>query len=499
MPTRHRLRMLANRLWDVAGAVSIRTKILGIVLGLVLLLGLGVTVQVRALLISTLQARLQEQSVSITRDVAARATDLILINDLFSLHQLLRDTQANNSDVRYAFILDSKGQVIAHTFGEGFPVGLVEANECSACGHHRTVAVMTDEGRIWDTAVPIFEGRAGTARVGLSETSLNRTVNAVTAQLLLTTVLVSAVGIAAAVLLTWVLTRPILSLVEATQAVGRGDLSRRVEVWADDEIGALAAAFNAMIADLAQAEQARAERDQLRMQLLEKVISAQEEERKRIARELHDETGQAITTLIVGLRALMEQCPSPAMRTQAEELRTLAASTLEGVRNLALELRPSVLDDLGLVAALERYIADYRVRHRLTVDFVTRGLQHNRLPPPVETAIYRIVQESLTNVVRHAQANTVSVLLEERKGKVRVIVEDDGRGFDPEAVRSSTQRLGLYGMQERVGLLGGTFVVESKPGAGTSIFVEIPTDLPQDAAAPQALPAAPPPIEEHHG
>lgn len=469
------LSRFSERLWRIIGSVSISTKILGIVLALVVLLGVGVTLQVRTLMIRTLEARLAEQSVSIAHDVAARSTDLILINDVFSLHHLLRDTQANNTDVRYAFILDEKGRVLAHTFGTGFPTELLDANTSALGEDHRSQVLMTDEGPIWDTSVPIFEGRAGTVRIGLSESGIRQAITTITIQLLLTTLLVSVVGIAAAALLTWVLTRPIQALVHATEAVARGDLSQRVDRWANDEIGALADAFNTMTSELALAEQAHAERDQLRAQLLERVISAQEDERKRIARELHDETSQSITSLLVGLRTLGETCPMSDSQQQIEDLRQIAGATLEGVRTLALELRPSVLDDLGLVAALTRYVSDYQNRYHLAVDVATLGLDENRLPPAVETALYRIVQESLTNIARHARASTVSVLLEHREGRIRAIIEDDGCGFDPVQVRASAGGLGLYGMQERVELLGGVFRIESS-NAGTAVVVEVPVE-----------------------
>ncbi|MCS6910570.1 MAG: hypothetical protein NZM11_08395 [Anaerolineales bacterium] len=168
---------LPQHFWALAGSVSIRTKILGIVLGLVLLLGLGVTAQVRYTLTRAMDAQLQEQSVSVARNVAARAADLILINDLYALHQLLRETQANNLSLRYAFVLDPNGQILAHTFGNGFPAELREANTAQADEHHRTVILNTDEGPVWDTAVPIFDGHAGIARVGLSETLMRLTVD----------------------------------------------------------------------------------------------------------------------------------------------------------------------------------------------------------------------------------------------------------------------------------------------------------------------------------
>lgn len=469
-----RLQVVFQYFWTIAGAVSIRTKILGIVLGLVLLLGLGVTVQVRAVLTRTMDAQLQEQATSVTRDVAARATDLILVNDLYALHQLLHETQANNANVRYAFIVDAKGQVLAHTFGEGFPAGLLASNTTEAAEHHHTAILITNEGKVWDTAVPIFDGRAGTARVGLSEAGVRQAVDTVTGQLLLTTVLVSVIGVTAAALLTWVLTRPILQLAHAAQAVGRGDFTQHAPRWADDEVGNLAESFNAMTKALAAAEEERAEREQLRARYVSGVIAAQEEERKRIARELHDSTSQSLTSLMVGMRALSDTCDSPIMRERADELRQVAAQTLEEVHALALQLRPSVLDDLGLLAALERYVAECRNRYPIQIDLAVRGLREGRLPMEVETALYRIVQEALTNVARHAQAATASVIVERQHSLVRAIIEDDGRGFNPQTAGLAEQRLGVYGIRERAELLGGRLTIESAPGRGASLFVEIP-------------------------
>jgi len=463
-----------QRFWAFAGAVSIRAKILGIVLGLVLLLGLGVTVQVRAILSQAMERQLEEQGSSVTHDLAARATDLILTNDLYALHQLLRETQTNNTNVRYAFIVDAQGQILAHTFGEGFPAGLLDTNSVDSDDHHRTTIITTDEGKVWDTAVPIFDGRAGVARVSLSESAVQRTVDSVTGQLLITTVLVSIVGITAAASLTWVLTRPILRLAQAAQAVGRGDLAQRVPRWANDEIGDLAESFNNMTESLAQAEEERAGREQLRARYVSGVIAAQEEERKRIARELHDGTSQSLTSLLVGMKALSDECNSPAIRQRAEDLRGVAGRTLDEVHNLALQLRPSVLDDLGLPAALERYVNDCTQRYNLQIDLAVHGFNEQRLPAEVETALYRIAQESLANVARHAQATTASILIERRNGSVRAIIEDDGRGFDPVTAGKAERRLGLYGIRERAELLGGTLTIESTPGHGSSLFVEIP-------------------------
>jgi len=215
----------------------------------------------------------------------------------------------------------------------------------------------------------------------------------------------------------------------------------------------------------------------LRRQLLERLLTVQEEERKRISRELHDQTGQPLTSLMMTLKVLEEADSLAEVRQHIGDLRDTVSQILKEVHDLALEIRPSVLDDLGLLAALRHYIGEYEHRFRVPVDLQVLGLENERLSPQTETALYRIVQEALTNVARHAQADSVSVLLENRGTSVMLIVDDDGKGFDVTRVMGSgphERNLGIYGMRERASLLGGTLTLESTPGAGTAVFVEIP-------------------------
>jgi len=450
---------------------------MGIVLALVLILGLGVTLQVRMSMEQVLRSELENREISIARELAARSTDLILTNDLFALYELIRDTVEHNEDVRYAFILDADGNLLVHSFEQGFPPDLLRVNSVDPQERYHLKILDTEEGLIHDIAVPIFEGRAGTARVGLSERRMRGTVAAVTGQLLLTTILISFIGTGAGYLLTWVLTRPLLALVRATKAVAKGDFSQRVPPWADDEIGHLSLSFNQMVAELEVAYRELERKEALRRQLLEKLITAQEEERKRISLELHDETGQTLTSLLVGLTALENSsCPSE-VKDKVRELKAVVSRTLEALHDLSVELRPRALDDLGLVTALERYLRTCAAKYGLVIDFQTVGLKDGRLPPYIETTLYRIIQEAMTNVVRHANATSVSVLLERRGSSVVAIVEDDGKGFDLDEVLQSGEekrRLGLYGMEERASLAGGKLTIESSPGQGTTVFVEIP-------------------------
>jgi signal transduction histidine kinase len=234
--------------------------------------------------------------------------------------------------------------------------------------------------------------------------------------------------------------------------------------FGDDDVR-LAEQFTARAAiavDLSE----RVARDSLR-----RVVAGQELERRRLARELHDETGQALTSILLGLKAVEESKDAEALEEASRNLRELVVATLQDVRRLAVELRPKALDDFGLVPALERLVQTFTEGTGIEVQLESR-LGEERLPGEIETTLYRLIQEALTNVVKHAHARTVSILLVRRGGKVTGIVEDDGRGFDPAEARADG--LGLVGMRERAGLVGGRLTVEASAGAGTTIAVEVP-------------------------
>jgi two-component system sensor histidine kinase UhpB len=210
----------------------------------------------------------------------------------------------------------------------------------------------------------------------------------------------------------------------------------------------------------------------------EQVLAAQEDERKRIARELHDETAQALTTLLIRLKILERSRTAAEMRGQINELREPTAETLEAVRKLAVELRPATLDDLGLAAALEGYTESYSTRHSVHVSFKADGFddRDGRLPHQVELVLYRVVQEALTNAAKHSGATQLRVELSRRPDDVVALVEDDGRGFNVEEMMRSRERgLGLFGMQERLALVAGMLVIDSLPGQGTRIHARVPS------------------------
>ena len=229
----------------------------------------------------------------------------------------------------------------------------------------------------------------------------------------------------------------------------------------DARLGESLAKRAAIAFDLSQ----RVSRDAMR-----RVVEAQELERRRLARELHDETGQALTSILLGLKTLERSVETKQGRDGVAAVRDLVVATLQDVRRLAVELRPAALDDFGLAPALERLVETVRQDTPVDVDLEI-GIGDERLPTDVETTMYRIVQEALTNIAKHAAATRISILLTRKERAVVVVVEDDGDGFD---AADPTAGLGLAGMRERVTLLGGQLRIETSPGRGTTIAAEVP-------------------------
>ena len=215
-----------------------------------------------------------------------------------------------------------------------------------------------------------------------------------------------------------------------------------------------------------------------RMQTLSRrLVEAQENERRTVARELHDEAAQALVSLRYGLQLLERETGGEGVAARVAELKQTTDAVIDSLHRLAGALRPASLDLVGLEAALRQYLRSTESKWGLAVRFKARGLEGERLPAAVETALYRVVQEAVTNVVRHASATRIDVLVERRDGRVVAMVEDDGRGFVP-ATAGGAERLGLIGMRERAEALGGTLTIESAPGEGTTIAVEVTCDDP---------------------
>ena len=212
----------------------------------------------------------------------------------------------------------------------------------------------------------------------------------------------------------------------------------------------------------------------IRGQLLERLISAQEEERHRVARELHDEAGQSLSAIMLDLARAIDELPKEAAEAKQTLLhsRSLAAQTLAELRKLIDDLRPEVLDQLGLAPALRSYVKSHLEAKDIKVQLSLSGLK-DRLPSRMEITLFRIIQEAITNVVRHSGASMVNIQVAVTNSLVTATIEDNGRGFDVEAALQASESWGLHGIRERVSVVGGQLSIESEPGQGTRIRFQI--------------------------
>ncbi len=467
-------RQAAHKGKAVLLSVPLKLKILGLALALILLFGAVTIYKVQMALSENFDAFLREESRFVATELSYQSHDYLLINDVYGLTQMLRNTVQNRPDLRYVFVRNAAGQVVAHTFEGGFPADLLGKTPGLASPGSEPKLLRTDEGGIWEATAGISNGNEGAVVVGVKGDSLRRQIGVITGSLARTTLLVAIFGVLLSLGLTWLITRPVTRLLEATRAVRRGDYSVRLApAESRDELGKLMEGFNAMALSLASADKARLEKEQLQRDFLHRVMAGQEGERKRIARELHDQTGQALASVMVDLKVLENAQGAKELDQGISRLKKVITEEMEAIHDLAVALRPTVLDDLGLMPAVEMLARNFEKRHRIQVRLNFLGFLDRRLELCLETCVYRIIQEALTNIAKHAQATEVTIFLEGGEKTLRGGVEDNGLGFEPENIDRG-KHMGVYGMQERIQLLGGSFHIDSDKGVGAMISFEIP-------------------------
>jgi signal transduction histidine kinase len=364
----------------------------------------------------------------------------IYFQDRAALEEALSGTR-NDKDVAYVIVTDSAGKTLASFRPE-----------------------RANSGRgVYEVAAPIREGNRELARlrIGMSLARLHREIAATRVNILILSALILAAGLIAVVLISNVLTRPLREVAAGAQRIAAGELTHRVPAGRGDEIGLLAASFNDMAAKIA-------ERDASLRQLSKRLLSIQEQERIRIAREVHDELGQALTAMKIDLQQIGRK------HSQLQEPLGGVAHTIdeivELVRRIAADLRPSILDDLGITAALEQQLR--RLRESTGITTTLTVSEEPEIDMLTGATLYRIAKEALSNVVRHANATAVGISLTLEGGAAVLRIKDNGRGMPPAV--DPNKSLGLLGIRERAELLGGSVTIDSRPGEGTMLTAILP-------------------------
>ncbi len=400
-------------------------------------------------------------------------------------------------------VLDSSGHVIASTDATRQPGALAQAPALAAAVRDRTTFVGAGTGA--DAGTMLAMAPMGLAHWGVLIRQDESVALARSASVRRTLLWLSPALLGLGLLFAWGAARsvrgPIALLTDSAERIAYGNLSQPIPDLGQDEVGRLGRSFEqmrmALRSSMSHVERANLElerrveertrqledlyrqlkeRDAWREELLRKVISAQEDERKRLARELHDETSQTLSALAMKIETALAAWPAPASRDRLAEAKGLTVRTLEELHRIIFDLRPSVLDDLGLLSAIRWYAERHLEPRGISVRCEFGGLA-GRLMPELETALFRVAQEAITNIAKHSGAETVLIQCLERDGRITIEIEDDGQGFSPESLPPPAARergLGLLGMRERVELFGGTLELDSAPGRGTRIAVSVP-------------------------
>jgi signal transduction histidine kinase len=484
---------------------SLRFKItLGIALPLLVILGAFSYLQYireRDLLLSNLNGA----TTNLGNVIVGSLQHAMLSQDLPEIQGIM-DNIAKQEGMRSVFLMNKESEVRfapqgqdvgrRYTFND---VGCVECHGPNVTQHPFSIIFTTAQGeRVFRNCKPI-QNQPECQRCHSAQDTFNgvlitdlsmQPVDESLAADLRTNILWSAAAILTTILVVnalmsrMVVTR-LERLVEAIKQFSRGDLSQRVHLQSSDEIGELAASFNRMAEGLGEKAQLEARvrehsqvlerlneelrrKEMVRGQLFEKLITAQEEERRRIARDLHDQLGATLSGLTLSIEAVEQSLPAPveALKERWQRAKILATRALEDTHKLILGLRPIALDDLGLVAAIRADAEEHLQPSGVEVQVNVKGVPR-RLAPELELMLFRITQEAINNIAKHAHAQHVSIAFDFLDSVARLTIEDDGQGFDTRAVSRSlnkTRGLGLLGMEERAQLAGGSFHLESQAG-----------------------------------
>ena len=468
---------LRNRLrrWSaMALSVPIYFKVLGIGFIVVAIFGVATLFQLKHSLPEFLASQLRGRAVAVGRAITAMMDHGEVENDPELLERVLHIVRRNHREIERIAVLDEQLRLTA---GSGPVEPAVErAIRTTAAPARDSYLRLPGPDRYGFDLIFSLHGGPSRAWLWLRVRGEPEpdAISPITTSVLVTRVVCAVLGQLLALWLSGLLTRPIRQLIAAADAIAAGDFSARAPVHAEDEIGQLARSFNHMARTLENYRQEVGRREAERMRLLSRLVNAHEAEKRSLAKGLHDHFGQSMSMLLLLTNSLRTTKAGP--ERIAGELEERIRAIMDDIRNLSYSLRPAVLDDYGLDSAVRRHVETLRKHAPFDIQYRYVAADSARLPADVEIAFYRIVQEALTNVLRHAGASNVSIVIHKRSTEAVLFIEDDGCGFDVDEALSGRKGLGLLTMQERATVLGGSFLLESEPGSGTQMRVTVPVE-----------------------
>ena len=438
---------------------------------ILLVLGLLVTVFVRTELAVRWTRELRRSWFALATHLADDVTDVILTRDYLKLRSIVAEHIEELPEEIYIFVMDTDGNVVAHSFAAGLPRELKRLGVEGGVERSATEVVLAGE-RILDVGTPVLEGAAGVIHVGFSEHQLHSDIARLIRLVVVTVLAAVGLQIGLSLLLSARITRPILSLhslAEQVRRMGSGGATVPLDVTGSSEVADVASAYNTM------REQISSYQQQLRS-LASQLSLAEEKERRVLAGLLHDHVGQIMLAVKLKLSSLAAEAGDQEQRDGILEARELVGKVIEDTRSLILEISPPVLSELGLNAALESLCGEMRDRYGLTVSCDTDN-SSTPLGEDIGILLFQCVRELLVNVVKHAATSTCALVTTSAQGRFRVTVRDSGAGFDANRAldrRDQLRGYGLFSIRERLSHFDGVVSITSEPGKGTTVTLEVP-------------------------
>ena len=467
---------------------SLYVKFNVLIVGTICLCGIVISSLMLYTTSSAMEQALDQSGQEIAASISTIISENILVDDQFAITEQLLATQRSNNQIRYILVARPDGKIIASTFTDGLPAGLPPLR-LATNGEESTVTYNSNEGYIREIISPIDDGLVGYFRIGLSEQHMVTVMRKRFLEIMFFIVVICFIASLLATRYAHAFLTPIRHMAKAVRQLSLGNYTVKVPVETRDDLGHLAKVFNSMVSRLETKDKENAhllaelqEKEKLRLWLISQLFSAREDERRRISRELHDETSQSMVSMLAYLRLIHDRIYDAETRSLVTDVQGVLKDTLEGLRHLAVTLHPPLLDDLGLVVAIEKYLDTFRkTQPHIKVTFSYAG-DFTHIDHPISLLCYRMLQEGLTNIVRHAQADIVHISLSAQDTWLTISVADNGIGFSEDTVEKArlNNHLGIVSMRERTALLNGTFQIDSTPSHGTTLTIRLPLSTTQE-------------------
>ncbi|AEE15282.1 putative signal transduction histidine kinase [Thermodesulfobium narugense DSM 14796] len=413
-------------------------------------------------------------------DIEYSIIDSIATNNSIEANRILKNIKQQNKEIVYIYIQRPFGRILASTFEDGFPIELLSLTS----SNEKLVRTFnTKEGTLYDLNYPLLGGSFGTIHIGYSHNLIKDRINNFILQSLFFSFIVIVVSLMLFLFLTRSIVRNINKLIYLAKRVSVGDFDTRVDIRSKDELELLAKSMNSMANDLKihkierlkmEERLKKEEEEKKRKELLRREISSLEKERKRISMEIHDGVMQTLASGQINLFHVINSDKIPEdLRERLKISYNIFKDATNDLRNLTINLRPRILEEVGLKRSIETLLERAEQSNNLDVELIFDI--RSKLQDYLELSLFRIIQEAINNVIKHANASFVSVIIKENDDRIELTIEDNGSGFEINYEdKKYTNSFGLIDMKERAESLGGSLNIEKKKEGGTKIYASIP-------------------------